>query len=115
MSPVGIAQWSIRGAIAAFVVILLAVAIDRFAGWNIPFHVLLGSLLLAFALLKFSVGTEAWLRQRNDVAPAPEVVHGSRKMVFGWIIYKYIAGTVALAAAIYVLTAGAAKVDRVFG
>ncbi len=115
MSALRAAQWSIRGAIGAFVVILLVFAINHLAGWNIPFHVLLGCLLVAFAALKFSVGTEAWLRQRNDIAPAPEIVHGSRKMVIGWIIYKYLAGTVALAAAIFVLTAGAAKVDRVFG
>ncbi len=109
------AMWCARGAVAAFVAVLLLAVADRFTGLDISFHVLLGSLLLAFAVLKIAVGTESWLRLRSGVAPAPESVHGAPGMVMGWVIYKYIAGIVALAAAVYVFTAGAEKVNRVFG
>lgn len=115
MTGLAAARWCARGAVAAFVAVLLLVVVDRLAGLGIRFHILLGVLLLAFAALKLAVGTEAWLRLRSGTAPAPEAVHGAPGMVMGWVIYKYIAGVVALTAAIYVLTLGADKVDRVFG
>jgi len=115
MTALAGARWCARGAIAAFVAVLLLVVVDRLAGLGIRFHLLLGVLLLAFGVLKFAVGTEAWLRLRSGAAPAPEAVHGAPGMVMGWVVYKYIAGVVAVAAAIYVLTLNADKVDRVFG
>ena len=117
--PTAPARWTRHLATAAIigVIAVLLVGIGlRLGGRSVPFHLLFGVFLGCFSLLKFSVATDAVLRLRDRRGDEidPGVTYGSRSMATGWVIYKYTAAVVALAATIYVFTIGADKVDRLF-
>lgn len=120
LAPTQPPRWTRRLASAAIIgiaVVLVAALGARLSGVIVPLHVVLGCFLACFSLLKFSVATDAVLRLRTLRAGEidPSETYGSRGMAVGWTIYKYAAAAVALFASIYVFTAGAARVDRLFG
>lgn len=120
IATVAAPRWTRRlalGAVIAIVLVLLFGLAVRLFALPVPLHVVLGLFLLAFGCQKFAVGTDAWLRLRAPRSDGvdPREVHGTGRLAAGWIAYKYVAAAVAIAVAIYVLTIGAARVDRIWG
>ncbi len=118
-APTAPARWTRHLATAAIIGIVLVLVVGigaRLMGRSLPFHLVFGCFLACFAGLKFSVATDAVLRLRDRRGDEidPCVTYGSRAMAIGWTVYKYTAAVVALGAAIYVFTVGAARVDRLF-
>lgn len=107
--------YTTRLAIVAFLVALTLAAANAVLGAKLPFHLIMAVMLIAFALLKLSVGSDALLRLRGAAGVDPAEVHGGRGMAMSWVAYKYLAALVALGAAVYVLTVGAGRVDAIFG
>jgi hypothetical protein len=111
-------EWLYYFALAVLGAVLLAAicfAIARSAtGRPVPLANILGSFLIGFGLLKFSVATDAVLRMRDTSdtgLPNPVETHGSAPMAWSWIIYRYVAAAVSFAVAIYTFTAAAERVN----
>jgi len=114
----GISTWLIRLAFAG-IALDAAVGIGLWlAGRPVRLSILLAVFLLSAALLKFTVAVDALRRMRSvdngGPGPDPSGMHGTRVMATGWIVYKFVVGVAWVAAAAYVFTAGAAKVDTLF-
>jgi hypothetical protein len=98
-------------AVAAMTLVLLAGGAAMIIGHPIPLSTVLSIFLLSFAVLKFSVATDAVIRLRTGATPSPIETHGSLAMARAWIGYKYAACAVATGAAIYLFTSASDKID----
>lgn len=93
---------------------MLAAVAGRAIG--LPFHVGLGVFFLSFAVLKAAVACEARHRLLAAKAGRPDPRDAERLQVsMPIVLYKWAACGMSVFAGIYVLTVGAAKVDRLFG
>lgn len=99
-------------AVGAMLLDLIAGGAALALGRPIPLSIILGVFLISFGVLKFTVATDAVIRLRARIAnPNPVETHGSSTMAWAWVVYKYIAATVAVAAAIYLFTGASGKID----
>ena len=117
-APVQLPTWPRTGAFVAIVGVALSMigaVVGKFLGGP-PFHVALGLLFLCFAGLKYCVAMESVHRLQafRTGRPDPRDV-GKLQTSWPVVVYKFVACAMSVFAGVFVLTVGAAKVDRIFG